>query len=94
MADTRVLLHGLLEYHKRLILHITQMQQEYQQLERRWRAFRDVYEGDAADQFKPGWEHTAAGFQLYIDEAQNIMKILEERIGFLGKVNQQERDLL
>jgi len=94
MADTRALLNGLLEYHKRLTLHVTQLQQEYQQLEVRWRMFRDVYEGDAADQFKRGWEQTAARFQVYIDEAQHIMKILEERIGFLSKANQQERDLL
>jgi uncharacterized protein YukE len=94
MADTRVLLNGLVDYHNRLYLHVTQLQQEYQQLEVRWRTFRDVYEGDAAEQFKRGWEHTAAGFQVYIDETQQIMKILEERIGFLGKANQQEHDLL
>jgi hypothetical protein len=94
MVDTRILLDGLRKYHEQLHLHIAQLQQGYQQLDLRWKAFRDVYEGDAADQFKPGWEHTAAGFQVYIDQTQQIMKILEERIAFLTKVNQQERDLL
>lgn len=94
MADTRVLLDGLVKYHKHLHLHLLQLQQEYQQLEVRWKAFRDVYDGDAANQFKPGWERTVRGFQVYIDQTQQIIKILEDRIDFLGKANQQEHDLL
>src|SRR5437773_725611 len=51
MVDTRKLLFGLENYQKRLQQHLAQLQKEYQQLERRWHVFRDVYAGDAADQF-------------------------------------------
>jgi len=93
MADTRKLLQGLENYQKQLLQHVTQIQQDYQHLEGRWHAFRDVYAGDAADQFKPGWEQTAQGFREYLLQTKQIMSILEERIESLRKVNQEENDL-
>jgi uncharacterized protein YukE len=93
MADTRKLLLGLEDYQKHLHQHVTQLQQEYQQLEGRWHAFRDVYAGDAADQFKPGWEQTAQGFREYLQQTKQIMSTLEERIESLRKANQKENDL-
>jgi len=93
MADTSKLLRGLEDYQKQLQLHVTQLQQEYQHLEGRWHAFRDVYAGDAADQFKPGWEQTAQGFRTYLLQTKQIMSILGERIESLRKANQKENDL-
>jgi uncharacterized protein YukE len=93
MADARKLLRGLEDYQKHLLQHVTQLQQEYQHLEGRWHAFRDVYAGDAADQFKPGWEQTAQGFREYLQQTKQIMSILEERIESLRKANQKENDL-
>lgn len=93
MADTSKLLHGLEEYQKQLRQHVTQLQQEYQHLEGRWHAFRDVYAGDAADQFKPGWEQTAQGFREYLLQTKQITSILETRIESLRKANQKENDL-
>lgn len=93
MADTRTLLRGLEDYQKQLLQHVTQLDKEYQHLERRWLAFRDVYAGDAADQFKPGWEHTAQGFREYQMQTKQILHILNERIELLRKANQKENDL-
>ena len=93
MVDTRKLLFGLENYQKRLQQHLAQLQKEYQQLERRWHVFRDVYAGDAADQFKPGWELTSRGFSEYLLETQQIRNILTDRIESLRKVNQKESDL-
>ena len=94
MVDTRKLLRGLENYQKQLRQHVMQLQQEYQHLEGRWRAFRDVYAGNAADQFKPGWEQTAQNFREYLEQTKTIMSILEERIELLRKVNHEENDLL
>lgn len=93
MVDTRKLLRGLEGYHKQLLQHVIDLQKEYQHLAGRWHAFRDVYAGDAADQFKPGWEQTALGFRAYLLQTKQIMSILEERIESLRKVNQKENDL-
>jgi hypothetical protein len=93
MADTRKLLRGLEDYRKQLLQHVTQLQKEYQHLERRWHAFRDVYAGDAADQFKPGWEQTSHGFREYLGQTKQIMRILDERIDLLRQANQKENDI-
>ena len=93
MADTRKLLRGLEDYQKQLRQHVTQLQKEYRHLERRWNAFRDVYAGDAADQFKPGWEQTSQGFREYLVQTKQIMSILDERIELLRKANRKENDL-
>lgn len=90
VVNTAVLLAGLEEYHKRLTLHAQQLEQEYQQLERRWLAFNAVYEGNAADQFRAGWRRTADGFRTYVDQSQHISKVLEERIIALREVNRAE----
>lgn len=87
VVNTSVLLAGLEEYHKRLTLHVEQLEQEYQQLERRWVAFSAVYEGNAADQFRAGWRRTVDGFRTYVDQSQHISKVLEERIIALREVN-------
>lgn len=89
-VNTAVLLAGLEEYHKQLTKHISQMEQEYQQLERQWLAFSRVYEGNAAEQFRSGWKRTTDGFRVYVDEGRSISKVLQERIDSLREVNRAE----
>jgi hypothetical protein len=90
MADSRVLLAGLEEYHSILIRHLSQLTAEYQQLDNNWRQFNAVSEGDYADQFRAGWARTAQRFQEYIDQTQKISVVLQERIEHLRRVNQSE----
>lgn len=89
-ANTKVLLAGLEEYYQSLQRHLSQLQQDFQQLDRRWRAFSAVYEGDAADQFRAGWQRSTAMFQDYVNQTQRIAKILEERIASLRETNKPE----
>ncbi len=90
VVNTTILLTGLEEYHKRLTLHVQQLEQEYQQLEQRWLAFSAVYEGNAAEQFRAGWRRTVDGFRTYLEQTQHISKVLEERITALREVNRAE----
>lgn len=90
MANTKILLRGLEEYHKTLTQHLRQLQQEFSSMESQWRAFSAVYEGDAADQFRSHWQRTTARFQEYIDQGQSIAKVLDERIIALRAANKQE----
>jgi uncharacterized protein YukE len=92
-ANATVLLAGLEEYHKRLTRHIAQMEQEYQQLERRWQSFSAVYEGNAAEQFRAGWRRTAEGFRGYVDEGRGILRVLDERIDSLRQVDRTEGNI-
>lgn len=94
MANTDVLLQLLEAYDGQLQQHVAQLSQEYHELEVRWHALRNVYEGNAAEQFKAAWEQTSLGFQEYIELAQPIMKILEERIEALRRAGRIEKDLL
>jgi uncharacterized protein YukE len=90
MADSTILLAGLVEYHRRLEQHVIRLEQEYQELDKRWQAFSKVYEGDAAEQFRAGWRRTGDGFRVYVEQSRRIMKVLEERIESLREVNRAE----
>lgn len=93
MADTRLLLDGLVEYRSRLEKHLQQLNADFQHLENEWRAFSVVYEGDAANQFRSYWQRTVDNFKEYIERTQRIARLLEERIQHLEKVNRTEENL-
>jgi uncharacterized protein YukE len=90
VADSRALLSGLEEYRKTLGTHLSNVNTEFQQLTSVWHGFAGVYEGDAAAQFKEGWDRITSRFQTYIDQTQRISRLLDERIDFLRDANQTE----
>ncbi|MBK9926324.1 MAG: WXG100 family type VII secretion target [Anaerolineales bacterium] len=94
MADTRVLLSGLEEYHRVLGMHLSKLTAEFQQLDNTWRNFSAVYEGEAADQFREGWIRTTQRFQEYIEQTQKISMVLNERIEHLREANRSEGGLI
>lgn len=94
MADTRILLAGLEEYHRVLGSHLSKLTAEFQQLDSTWRQFSAVYEGDAADQFREGWIRTTQRFQEYIEQTQKISAVLDERIEHLRAANRTEGGLM
>lgn len=89
-SNTKILLKGLEAYYGSLQQHMKQVHQDFQQLEIRWRSFSIVYEGDAADQFRAGWQRTTSMFHDYVNQTQRIALILEERIAALREANKQE----
>jgi len=92
-TDTRRLLAGLQEYRNSLEKHFAQLTSEYNQLEKRWRAFNAVSEGDYATQFRSGWLQTDARFKAYINQSQKIQAFLNEKINDLENVNRTEGGL-
>lgn len=93
MADTRLLLNGLVEYRASLERHTQQLRDEFAELEIRWGAFSTVYEGDAAQQFKEGWARTTARFDEYLERSAAIARVLDERIEALRAANLEESGL-
>lgn len=85
--DSRRLLEGLREYHKRLIYHLARLQEEFRQVETRWDMFSSVYGGNAADQFRAGWERTGSSFQEYLERGRAIAAMLRERIAALEEAD-------
>lgn len=90
MADTRALLSGLEDYLASMNRHIEAVRSEYAHLENMWRRFAQVYEGEAADQFKEGWARTAHRFRDYLDHTEKIRMVLEGRIHALREANRRE----
>jgi len=93
MTDTRLLFNLLTEYRSSVERHLSQLREEYQQLETQWHMFAAEYHGDGADQFKEGWSRTASRFNEYIDRSVQIARFLDERIERLRQVNEQEGSL-
>lgn len=94
MADTRILLAGLEEYHRVLDTHLSKLTDEFQHLTGTWQRFSACYEGDAADQFREGWSRTSQRFQEYIEQTQRISSVLDERIEHLRLANRTEDNLI
>ncbi|MBZ0297957.1 MAG: WXG100 family type VII secretion target [Anaerolineae bacterium] len=86
-VDTRALLAGLREYRDTLQKHIGQLQSSHDSIGREWQRLEMVYHGDAADEFKGMWLHTNESFQEYLDRAQRIIQVLDERISFLQEAD-------
>ncbi len=80
MADTRILLAGLEEYHRVLGKHLAHLMGEFQQLSGSWQQFSAVYDGNAADQFREGWTRTSQRFAEYIEQTRKISELLGNRI--------------
>jgi len=80
MADTRILLSGLEEYHRVLGQHVSELMGEFQGLSGRWQQFSAVYDGNAADQFREGWTRTSQRFDEYIEQTRQISAMLGDRI--------------
>lgn len=94
MADSRILLAGLEEYHRELERHLSQLTAEYQQVDLTWRQFNAAAEGDYADQFRAGWVRTTQRFQEYMEQTQKMLAFLDERIEHLRYLNKSESGLI
>jgi hypothetical protein len=89
-ANASVLCTLLEEYHKRLTQHLIQMEQECKVLEQRWQNFSTVYQGNAAEQLRAGWQRTTDRFREYMYEGQSIARVLEQRINSLREFDRPE----
>jgi hypothetical protein len=90
VVNTKILLARLEEYQLSLRSHLDQVRYDFKDLERRWHFFSSIYEGDAADQFRAGWNRTTAGFESYVSQSQRISEFLEKRIEALRETNRPE----
>lgn len=83
MSETKNLLHGLQQYLAALELLYQRSAEFFPILEQRWGALNAVYDGDAADQFRDGWQRTTRNFHDYEDGLQKIARTLSERVRHL-----------
>jgi uncharacterized protein YukE len=90
MTNATALLAGLKQYHNSLDRHLADLNSKHQELENSWHRFSEVYEGDAANQFRANWLRTEANFNEYIEQTQKISKMLDERIKELEIANKPE----
>lgn len=93
MADTRILLSLLEEYSRSLRRHLVEVRSEFDQVTGRWHAFAEVYDGDAADQFKFGWSRTSDRFREYVERSEAIAATLDVRIDELREANRTDSSL-
>ena len=93
MADTRVLLTLLEEYSRSLRRHLIETRSEFDHLSGRWHAFAEVYDGEAADQFKAYWNRTSDRFREYVERSEAIAATLDVRIDELREANRTDSSL-
>lgn len=80
MTDSTRLAHLLDRYATALALHLGTVREEFQGLERAWAALSDVYEGDAAEQFRDVFGHSAARMHRYETDADRMLTLLRARL--------------
>lgn len=79
------LYNGLNEYKDVLERHISELRGDFDDLSKQWLALSQVYEGQAADQFRTEWNRQSEAFEAYIAAADRILPVLRDRIIALGK---------
>ena len=92
MSDSRQLLEGIRQYQNSLRMHSDVLNSEFQILEKRWQSFNIVSEGDYVNQFRVGWGETCSQFRNYMDQSQNILSLLDERIESLSEFDRGQED--
>jgi uncharacterized protein YukE len=80
MTDATRLTVLLDEYAAALDGHLRQVREEFDQLNRAWRALSDVYEGAAADQFRAVFEATGSRMTAYEQDATALLGVLRRGV--------------
>lgn len=80
MHDQRRLLAGLNNYRDGLDKHLLALQEDFERIRASWYLLREMFHGNAADEFEPVWEGTLSAFQHYQNDGASIREILNQRI--------------
>ncbi len=90
MADSTLLLRGLIEYRNVLERHLSQLNFDFQSLSLRWSRCSSVYEGEGADEFRHHWGITTDRFDHYLQRTRKIAQMLDDRIGYLRELERPD----
>ncbi|MCB9871505.1 MAG: hypothetical protein H6837_16735 [Planctomycetes bacterium] len=90
MPDARLLLRGLEDYQVAVGRHLEAVRAGFDELNHRWCALREDYEGTSAAEFRDVWEGTTRMFQDYDERARAVNKILEKRIERLREYDRND----
>lgn len=90
MHDQRLLLAGLTNYRDSLDKHLVSLQDEFARIRTAWYTLREVFHGNAADEFEPVWQGTLTAFQHYQEDGQRIRHVLAQRIDALQDFEKTE----
>ena len=83
MSDPTVLGALLADYAAALDAHLVAVREEFSHVERAWVGLSDVYEGEAAEQFRSVFLGTAERMRAYDTDAAALLRLLHERLAAL-----------
>jgi len=86
-TDSRRLLAGLEEYHRKLIRQKATFTSELTNARSCWSRLSEVYQGTAADQFRNAWECTYRNLSEYLSAVERLEPILRDRIEALREAD-------
>lgn len=87
MSDVTALRTLLGDYAAALEAHLITVREEFSHLERAWVGLSDVYQGDAAEQFRSVFLGTADRMRTYDTDASALLGLLQQRIGALRNLD-------
>jgi hypothetical protein len=82
------LVQGLEDYNASIDHHLAQLLSDFNSLQEFFHHLASQYDGQAAEQFKMSWGHTAEWFEQYLSESKALSKFLEQRVTALKEQNQ------
>ena len=87
MSDVTALRTLLTDYAAALEAHLNTVREEFSHVERAWVGLSDVYQGDAAEQFRSVFLGTADRMRTYDTDAAALLGLLRERLAALGHLD-------
>ena len=93
MSDAARLVVLLEDYAQALSAHLGTVREEFRSLEQAWVALSDVYEGNAADQFRDVFLGTTARMRAYEEDGTALLGLLRRRIEALRRFDSPQAEL-
>ncbi len=91
--NLKYLAAALEDYQAALTRQTGLLRSELPPLQSSWRALSEVYEGEAAEQFRAGWLRTERLFEDYLGAIERLRPLLGQRLDALREANRTHPDL-
>lgn len=88
MPDITLLRLWLADYEAVLSSNLRQVQEAHADLERAYRALREVYSGEGAREFDQAWSRAGDAVFAYVEGVPALLTLLEEKIEQLNQLDQ------
>lgn len=88
MADVGRLANGLAGYHEALVRSLDTVGESYDELEQRYRALAQTYQGQGAAEFAQAWTGAGRAMQAYIEGVPALGSLLDDAVQRLRGLDQ------